>query len=111
VAVLVFPELAITGYTCADLFRQATLLQGARAALKVLVRSSAEELAGIAIVGLLLADVGSLSLICVAFAIRTHALESLSPEGVRRPGVALGHDQFWPMTSQQRQDSSAFYRR
>jgi NAD+ synthase (glutamine-hydrolysing) len=35
VAVLVFPELAITGYTCADLFQQATLLQGARAALMV----------------------------------------------------------------------------
>jgi NAD+ synthase (glutamine-hydrolysing) len=55
VAVLVFPELAITGYTCADLFQQATLLQGARAALEVLVRSSAEEFAGIAIVGLPLA--------------------------------------------------------
>jgi NAD+ synthase (glutamine-hydrolysing) len=55
VAVLVFPELALTGYTCADLFQQATLLQGARAALEVLVRSSAEEFTGIACVGLPLA--------------------------------------------------------
>jgi NAD+ synthase (glutamine-hydrolysing) len=55
VAVLVFPELAITGYTCADLFQQDTLLQGARAALEVLVRASADEFSGITCVGLPLA--------------------------------------------------------
>ncbi len=33
---LVFPELAVTGYTCADLFFQELLLQEARTALKII---------------------------------------------------------------------------
>ena len=32
--IIVFPELCITGYTCADLFLQETLLEGAKAALR-----------------------------------------------------------------------------
>jgi NAD+ synthase (glutamine-hydrolysing) len=51
VAVVVFPELALTGYTCADLFQQTPLLRGAQDALHALVRTSAADFAGLAIVG------------------------------------------------------------
>ena len=37
----VFPELSLTGYTCADLFFQSALLTGAREGLYEIVRSSA----------------------------------------------------------------------
>jgi len=40
VEVLVTPELSLTGYTCADLFHQTTLIDGARDALKVIVEAS-----------------------------------------------------------------------
>src|SRR5437660_7618779 len=52
VAVLVFPELALTGYTCADLFQQTTLQRGALAALADLRRESARVFSGLAVVGL-----------------------------------------------------------
>lgn len=39
--VMVFPELSITGYTCADLFLQKELLLGAQAALKKLLQKTA----------------------------------------------------------------------
>ncbi len=52
VQVLVFPELALTGYTCADLFQQPVLQQGARRALRHLVAESAALFSGLAIVGL-----------------------------------------------------------
>jgi NAD+ synthase (glutamine-hydrolysing) len=52
VAVLVFPELGLTGYTCADLFAQPVLLRAARAALVELARASVRAFPGIAIVGL-----------------------------------------------------------
>lgn len=37
VKVIVFPELSVTGYTCADLFNQRGILNGAYAALKVIL--------------------------------------------------------------------------
>ncbi len=37
--ILAFPELAITGYTCADLFFQTELLEGAREGLKKILES------------------------------------------------------------------------
>ena len=37
---LVFPELSLTGYTCADLFQQESLLAGAKAALENVVEES-----------------------------------------------------------------------
>ena len=37
---LVLPELSLTGYTCADLFQQESLLAGAKAALKNVVEES-----------------------------------------------------------------------
>src|SRR5438132_8484090 len=52
VHVVVFPELALTGYTCADLFQQPTLLDGARRALVRLVDESKARFAGLAVVGL-----------------------------------------------------------
>ena len=55
VNVLVFPELAITGYTCADLFHQPVLQRGAAQALEHLVRESAGIFSGLAIVGVPLA--------------------------------------------------------
>ena len=40
VNVIVFPELAITGYTCADLFFQSSLIQGAEDALTLLLKET-----------------------------------------------------------------------
>ena len=51
VQLLVFPELCLTGYTCGDLFLQATLLRGALAALHAVVDASA-ELDMVVVVGL-----------------------------------------------------------
>ena len=42
VKVICFPELAVTGYTCADLFLQDTLLQGAEEGLKTILAGTAE---------------------------------------------------------------------
>src|SRR5262249_58850655 len=49
--VLVFPELAITGYTCADLFHQPVLQRGAIAALEQITRDSVAVFSGLAVVG------------------------------------------------------------
>ncbi|HEX5271885.1 MAG TPA: NAD(+) synthase [Gemmataceae bacterium] len=51
VAVLVFPELSITGYTCADLFQQIELQHGALDALARVVKESAAAFRGLAVVG------------------------------------------------------------
>ncbi len=51
VAVLVFPELSLTGYTCADLFQQTVLQRGALAALRQLTKASASIFRGLALVG------------------------------------------------------------
>ncbi|MGF1581403.1 MAG: NAD(+) synthase [Gemmataceae bacterium] len=51
VSVLVFPELAITGYTCGDLFFQRTLQRGAVRALTNIVGKSSSVFDGVAIVG------------------------------------------------------------
>ncbi len=55
VAVLVFPELSLTGYTCADLFQQSVLQRGALDALEHLLRAGGEAFGGVALVGLPLA--------------------------------------------------------
>jgi NAD+ synthase (glutamine-hydrolysing) len=55
VNVVVFPELAITGYTCADLFHQPVLQRGALDALGRLAQDSAALFSGLAVVGLPLA--------------------------------------------------------
>ena len=52
VAVLVFPELSITGYTCADLFQQIELQRGALDALARVVKESAAAFRGLAVVGI-----------------------------------------------------------
>lgn len=52
VAVLCFPELSITGYTCADLFQQSALQRGAIAGLTALAQVTAREFTGLAAVGL-----------------------------------------------------------
>lgn len=52
VAVLVFPELSLTGYTCADLFHQVTLQRGALEALSQVARAGASLFSGLAVVGL-----------------------------------------------------------
>jgi NAD+ synthase (glutamine-hydrolysing) len=51
VSVLVFPELAITGYTCADLFHQPILQRGAVQALEYLTRESVAVFSGLVVVG------------------------------------------------------------
>src|ERR1051325_14802 len=52
VQVLVFPELSITGYTCADLFHQKTLQQAALDGLNALLDKSKQHFAGLWVVGL-----------------------------------------------------------
>src|SRR3954447_25902970 len=51
VAILVFPELSLTGYTCGDLFHQQSLLEAARHELVELVNQSSDPYRGIFIVG------------------------------------------------------------
>src|SRR5262249_26467159 len=55
VPVLSFPELALTGSTCADLFHQNVLQKGALAALAQVARAGADAFTGLAVVGLPLA--------------------------------------------------------
>lgn len=55
VHVLVFPELAITGYTCGDLFHQPILQRGAVEGLEQLLRASQALFTGLVVVGLPLA--------------------------------------------------------
>jgi NAD+ synthase (glutamine-hydrolysing) len=55
VAVLAFPELSLTGYTCADLFHQPALQRAALEGLGQVVRGSRSSYSGVAIVGLPLA--------------------------------------------------------
>jgi predicted amidohydrolase len=50
VKLLLFPELAITAYTCGDLFFQRTLIEGAEAALAKVIRAS-EHLDMVTVVG------------------------------------------------------------
>src|SRR5947208_2638415 len=50
VDVVVFPELCLTGYTCADLFQQPVLLDAAVAALGSILADN--PFAGLAVVGL-----------------------------------------------------------
>src|SRR5437870_536920 len=52
VGVLVFPELALSGYTCADLFQQAVLQKSALDALAHVARAGASTYSGLAVVGL-----------------------------------------------------------
>jgi NAD+ synthase (glutamine-hydrolysing) len=52
VSVVCFPELCLTGYTCADLFQQTALQRDAVAALDALVRAAADVFPGVAVVGL-----------------------------------------------------------
>ncbi|NLA92092.1 MAG: NAD(+) synthase [Spirochaetales bacterium] len=56
---VVFPELSLTGYTCGDLFLQATLIQGALKSLAAILEAS-KKLNLIALVGLPLVYSGSL---------------------------------------------------
>ena len=49
-AAVVFPELGITGYSCADMFEQRALIEAAEAGLKTFVAATADN-ASLAIVG------------------------------------------------------------
>ncbi|MFL5328238.1 MAG: NAD(+) synthase [Gemmataceae bacterium] len=52
VAIVVFPEMGLTGYTCHDLFHQPTLLRAAATALEDLVSQAELFFDGLAVVGL-----------------------------------------------------------
>lgn len=52
VQVLVFPELSLTGYTCADLFHQPALQSAAFDALDLLLMESERRFSGLFVVGL-----------------------------------------------------------
>src|SRR5262245_1510167 len=55
VALVVFPELCLTAYTCADLFQQQTLQKSALVALDYVASASLKTFSGLAIIGLPLA--------------------------------------------------------
>lgn len=73
VNLIVFPELAITGYSCGDLFHQPVLQRGAVAALEQLVHESETLFAGLIVVGVPLV-VGDLLFNCAAVAHRGRLL-------------------------------------
>lgn len=50
VGVVVFPELCITGYTCGDLFRDSTLIEGAQEALTRILKET-RDMQTIAVIG------------------------------------------------------------
>ncbi len=77
VAMLVLPELSLTGYTCSDLFLSQPLQQGARQALQDVIRFSS-QLSVLTIVGLPLA-VGA-SLFNVAAVVQGGRLLGLVPK-------------------------------
>jgi len=52
VSVVVFPELSLTGYTCADLFHQGVLQKSALDALEKVVDEGSSVYSGLAVVGL-----------------------------------------------------------
>jgi NAD+ synthase (glutamine-hydrolysing) len=52
VSVVVFPELGLTGYTCADLFHHPTLQRGALAGLERLRQATRTGFSGLVVVGL-----------------------------------------------------------
>lgn len=60
VALLVFPELCLTGYTCGDLFQQQALQQAALVALAQVRDATSDQYSGIAVVGLPLVVQGQL---------------------------------------------------
>ena len=60
VAILVFPELCLTGYTCADLFHHQPLQQAALAGLEDLIGHTPGRFSGLVLVGLPLAVEGQL---------------------------------------------------
>lgn len=64
-SLVLFPELGVTGYTCADLFYQSLLLESARHALTTLAQATAENKIA-AVVGLPLQQDGKLYN-CAAF--------------------------------------------
>jgi len=51
VGLVVFPELALTGYTCADLFQQTVLQKGALEALHRVTREGSYAFSGVVIIG------------------------------------------------------------
>src|ERR1043166_7051349 len=55
VSVVLFPEMSVTGYTCADLFQQVPLQRAALEALDHIDRTGASLYSGLAVVGLPLA--------------------------------------------------------
>jgi NAD+ synthase (glutamine-hydrolysing) len=52
VEVALFPELCLTGYTCADLFHQDALLREVRSSLPALAEAAGRVFSGLAVVGL-----------------------------------------------------------
>ncbi len=77
VKLLALPELCITGYTCADLFLQNTLIDAAAASLEKIIAESA-EMDMLIMVGLPVSDHGRLYN-CVA-AVKSGALLALIPK-------------------------------
>src|ERR1700723_3886802 len=52
VELLIFPEMGLTGYTCNDLFFQQSLQRGALEALQRVLKATASDFSGVAILGL-----------------------------------------------------------
>ena len=83
VDVLVFPELALTGYSCGDLFFQETLHNAVKAGLATILASSKEHAAVTAVVGLPVKIDGELyncAAIITAGEVRALAVKTFLPD-------------------------------
>ena len=80
VEVVVFPELSLTGYTCQDLFRQRTLIDGTEQAVLSLLEFTMRKDV-IAIVGAPV-EVGNLLLNCAIVIQQGRILGTISPISV-----------------------------
>ena len=90
---MVFPELCITGSTCADLFLQDTLLQGAEDALGTILEAT-KNLDMVAAVGLPVRCPWDLKLYNCAAVIQSGKILGLVPKTVL-PNYGEGQDGRW----------------
>ncbi|MBQ8520640.1 MAG: NAD(+) synthase [Bacteroides sp.] len=101
VQVIVFPELSITGYTCADLFAQSLLLEEAEMALMQIMNNT-RQMDIISIVGMPVST-GSMLMNC-AVAIQRGKILGVVPK-TYLPNYKEFYEQRWFASAQDREDA------
>ena len=96
-ALVVFPELSMTGYTCGDLFRQSTLQNGAMEGLGAILEGS-RDLNTLAVVGLPIAH-GPALYNCVAVIQRGRVLGVVPKQNIPNYGEFYELRHFTPASS------------